>query len=496
MKRFFSRFFIIGLILISAIGLSACGKKKDDLNQIGENFTNYYIDLEYKNQSKSAVGVCGIDYYNSSEALLKEVKLHLYIANFCFGAKNKPVSETTFNSAYPNGESFASLNISKVMLNGEDVVPCYEGEDNDIMVVSLKSSLYPSERVNLEIEYNFSLPNCNHRFGYGENTINFGNFYPIVCAYNNGWLTDSYSVNGDPFCSDMANYYVNLALEENLILASTGEILNQTTDSSITYYNIEAKCVRDYAFVLSEKFNVASKTVDGIEFKYYYTADENFEKSLQCGIDAISTFSDLFYKYPYKTYSVVQADFCYGGMEYPNLSIISNSVTNLDDYLNVIVHETAHQWWFNLVGNDEYNESWLDESLTEFSTIMFYDHNKGYNFNHKDMINSAHQNYVFYHDVFEKILGGVNSSMTRPLNEFETEPEYTYTIYVKGVLMFDSLYNLIGEKKFVKALKMYAENYSYKIACGSDLIACFEDSYKASLEDFFSCWLEGKVIIN
>ena len=41
-----------------------------------------------------------------------------------------------------------------------------------------------------------------------------------------------------------------------------------------------------------------------------------------------------------------------------------------------------------------------------------------------------------------------------------------------------------------------AENYSYKIACGSDLIACFEDTYKASLEDFFSCWLEGKVIIN
>ena len=111
----------------------------------------------------------------------------------------------------------------------------------------------------------------------------------------------------------------------------------------------------------------------------------------------------MFGDYPYSIYNVVQADFCYGGMEYPNLSIISNSIENYDEYLNIIVHETAHQWWYNIVGNDEFNEPWLDEALTEFSTVLFYDYNDGYNYNHKDMVSSAHENYLFFTNVYKNV---------------------------------------------------------------------------------------------
>ena len=489
---------IFVLILGATITLYACNtKKKDNLTDIGANFSNYYIDIEFDNTTKTVNAVSEIDFCNPTDAMLKDVKLHLYIASFTKNATSKVISELNKDNAYYNGESYASLNISRVKLNDEDVNPTYENEDNDIMVINLNSSLYPSERTNIKIEYSFILPNCNHRFGYGENTINFGNFYPIVCAYNNGqWQTNSYCATGDPFNSEMANYYVSLCTDENLVLANTGKVTNSTTDEGKSFYNIEAKCVRDFAFVLSEKFKVVNKTIDDVECKYYYVSDENPEKSLKCMTDAINTFSKKFYNYPYSTYSCVEADFCYGGMEYPNLSLISNQVSNQDDYLNVIVHETAHQWWYNLVGNDEFNEPWLDESLTEYSCILFYDLNDGYNYNHTNMIDSAHQNYVFYQNVYKDVLGNVNSNMRRAIDEYDTEPEYTFTIYVKGVLMYDSLYNLIGKDKFFKALKKYAENNAYNISSEAHLISCFEEVAETNLENFFDCWLNGKVIIN
>lgn len=488
---------VFTLIISATCILFACkGKKKDNLDEIGADLSNYYMDIEYDNTTKSVNSTCEIDFCNPTDTMLKEVKLHLYIASFTKNAKSKVVNDLNKDNAFYNGESYATLNISRVKLNDQDINPTYENEDNDIMVVTLNSALYPSERINICIEYSFTLPNCNHRFGYGENTINFGNFYPIVCAYDKGYSTESYCPTGDPFFSEMANYYVNICTDENLVLANTGVVKSSTTDNGKSYYNIQAKCVRDFAFVLSEKFNVVTKKINDTECKYYYISDTNPESSLNCSADAIKTFSKEFYPYPYSTYSVVEADFCYGGMEYPNLSLISNQVENYDDYLNVIVHETAHQWWYNLVGNDEYNSPWLDESLTEYSCVLFYDLNKGYNYNHKDMIDSAHANYVFYQNVYKDVLGNVNADMRRPINEYDTEPEYTFTIYVKGVLMYDSLYNLVGKNNFYKALKKYAQDNVYKNTTEAHLISCFENVTDSSLENFFDCWLSGKVIIN
>ena len=37
----------------------------------------------------------------------------------------------------------------------------------------------------------------------------------------------------------------------------------------------------------------------------------------------------------------------------------------------VIVHETAHQWWYGLVGNDQIDEAWLDESLATYSEVIY-----------------------------------------------------------------------------------------------------------------------------
>jgi aminopeptidase N len=48
------------------------------------------------------------------------------------------------------------------------------------------------------------------------------------------------------------------------------------------------------------------------------------------------------------------------GMEYPELIF---SIPAAD----VITHEVAHQWWYGLVGNNQYLEPWLDEAFASYS---------------------------------------------------------------------------------------------------------------------------------
>lgn len=495
MKKIFKPF-IIAIIISCSVLFVGCKNSKDDLEQIGQSLSNYYMDINYDDANKSLYAEQTLEYVNNSNSLLKEVYLHLYVANFCMGANNVPVEDVYKSRAYPNGESYATLNIIRVKLNDKDIMPVYEGEDDDLMKIELVDPLEPTTIAKIYIEYSITLPNVSHRFGYTDQSINLANFYPIACVYDdNGWSKNPYHFNGDPFYSDMANYYVNFSCDKNLICAFSGKA-EESIDDNIKYYSITNKCVREFSAILSKNFKTLHKQDNEINYTYYYLNDQTPDKALQCAVDCINTFSELYYPYPYTTYSVVQASFLYGGMEYPMLSLISNSIDNYDDYLNVIVHETAHQWWYSLVGNDEYSNPWLDEALTEFSTLLFYDNNEGYNLTHTDMIDGMQENYNLFVSVYTDVLGEVDTSINRKICDFNTSPEYTYCVYVKGTLMFDSLYQLVGKKQFIKAIQLYAQTYAYKISTPECLIACFEKSTKTNLENFFDCWLNGKVIIN
>ena len=88
-----------------------------------------------------------------------------------------------------------------------------------------------------------------------------------------------------------------------------------------------------------------------------------------------------------------------------------------------------------------------------------------------------------------------DSSMTRNVNSFKGDMEYVYVTYVKGVLFFDNLNELVGNKKFKKALKTYFEENKYTNARPENLISAFEKTCKKNLESFFDSWISGKVVL-
>jgi len=488
---------IVSLFLFVVSGIFICGcdnnSLQKEIKKVSKNLTNYIMYLEY-NDNHTLTGSQTIDYINSSDINFDNIYLHLYPNAFSKDSATPPVSSLNKEKAYPNGFSEGHITINSLSVDGEEKDVNLSGNSFDILDVAV-DNLAPNDRVEIKLEYEITIPNCLHRFGYGDNTINIANFYPIVAVYDGEWNLDSYHSNGDPFYSDMANYRVELKTPNNMVVATTGNVKNKTENDNVNVYNIEAYSVRDFACVLSDKFNVVSEKYDNVTISYYYYNDDNYEQSLKTAVDSIKTFNNLYGKYPYDTYSVVKANFIHGGMEYPNLVIISDSVNDYNDYVNVIVHETAHQWWYGLVGNNEYDHAWMDEGLTDYSTALFYKYNPEYGIKYDEIIKNTTNSYVNFVEVYTKVLGSVDTTMNRSLNEYNTEPEYVYMAYVKGTLLFDSLCENVGEEKFLKILKKYFNDYKYKNASPECLIGTFEKYLGCDMVKFFNSWIDGKVII-
>ena len=483
------------VILICILFSSGC-EQPSKIDILSESLTNYEIvaTLDYKN--KTLIADEKVYYQNNSDQELNELKFHLYTNAFKETAeKTKCVNATQFSRAYPNGFSEGGIQIREVLLNEKCAEFAISGEEENILSITLEDALRPNNCVCLEIKFDLTIPNCVHRFGYGNNTLNLGNWYPIACVFEAGeFMTDGYCANGDPFFSEVANYWVTINYPSMLKLAHTGEKVGESISKDITSTQIKAKVVRDFACVFSEKFNTISANLGETQINYFYYDDANEKKHLGVCIDAVNTFNQLFGAYPYSVLNVVKANFFQGGMEYPQLVYISDMVDNEEEYVNVIVHEIAHQWWYGVVGNNECENAWIDEGLAEYSTALFYDRNPIYGKNTEDVINSALSSYLLFVDVYKEVYEDFDSSMNRNIHKFNTESEYVYLTYVKGVLMFDSICELIGERKMEQSLReLYSVN-SFKNVKPVDIVLAFENISRKKLGGYIMSWLDGSVI--
>ena len=463
-----------------------------------QNYNNYAMDLSYNEQTHILSGVEEVEYFNSRQNAFSSIYFHLYPNAFRQGSNSPVVSSNNFDKAFPNGESYGWIDILKV--SDQSAAPLnfsVGGEDQNILQIDLADELYPDESVKISIEFETILPNSNHRFGYGESVVNLGNFYPIACVYEDGkgFSTQAYHSNGDPFYSDISCYLVNFSCSSDFIVASSGEEKNRQTSGQTTTYSYQGDKIRDFCIVLSQKFEKASSQVGGTTINYYgYQGDQNLQAMADFASQCVSTYNEMFGTYPYSTLNVVKSNFVHGGMEYPGIVLISDGVSD-EDFQYVIAHEIAHQWWYGVVGTNQYDHAWIDEGLAEYSTYLFFENNQEFGLNYSSMISNALTNYKFFVQIYQQINGEVDTSMDRPLDQFGTEPEYVQCVYTKGVLLFDSLRESVGERKFLKALKDLYKDFAYQNISPAELIASFSSSTGRNLENFIEGWIEGKVVI-
>lgn len=471
------------VVLALPLLLFGCGKEK-----IAKNV--YSIKADYDADKHALVCNQTVEYANTCNEVLNKVCFFVYGNAFAEGQNT--VSKAYETKAYPNGKSYGNVSFESVCVGDKQAEFALQEADASILTVQLAENLFPDERVTIELAYTVNLANIRHRLGYGNNTINFGNFFPIACVWEDGdFVKNKFAPNGDPFYSEVSDFCVEISYPQNLTLACTG--LAETSQNNGQNISVcKAQDVRDFCFVLSDKFEIKTKTTEQTQVNYYFYEDEDADAHLETAVKAMETFNQLFGKYPYKVVNVVKADFCFGGMEYPNLVLIADDVKGADvDY--VIVHELAHQWWYGMVGNNEFSEPWVDEGLTEYSCALFYEKHPEYGLKYNQIMQNALETYQKFAKVYTDINGSVDESMSRNLCQYATEPEYVNCTYTKGMLLFDAVRCSMSDRKFFCALQNYFKTYQYKNSSTQKLIESFSKSCHINLNGLFKAWIDGSV---
>ncbi len=471
---------LILMLTSLTVMLIGCSNDEEIIIDSEYNQTAYDITLNISEDLEDITVATDIIYTNNTEDTLTSMGVYVYPLSY---------TEETEGRAYLYSlDKYATVENMEVKMNGEPAIYMIDSECSYIEI-SLGGGVMPEAEVTISISYNVSMPHTDLRFGLYDSTLSLGNFYPVVAVYENGaFRKDSYSRIGDPFYTEISDYNATITAASELVIATSGEKQSAVENDGTTTYEIVGENLRDFAISANYDYQVTESEYEGTKL-YVYTTGEDGAEIMATAESAIAVFSEGIGAYQYSTYSVVETAFYYGGMEYGSLVVVSDDASNRDE---VIIHETAHQWFQSVVGSDSINTPWLDEGLVTYLQDYYYimiGDTETYNALRADCLTSYNSTMEWQRESYAEW----SASMERTVYQYSTNLEYSLIAYTKGSMMFEAIMSLCGEKKFEKALQIYYANNAYGIATEESLIAAFKEA-NVDISSIVSAYVQDTVV--
>jgi hypothetical protein len=424
-------------------------------------------------------GHLALTYVNTTEAPLDALPLRLYANG-------------------PDEQNDAQL-VSDVTVAGEEVDVTLSVSDS-VVSVPFAQPLGVGESATIEMDFASCLPidSVDHYgiFGYGSasDTWALAHWYPTIAGRDpvTGWLLDHPSVNGDAIFSDTALYDVTIEAEPDWKLATTGVEFDDAAEDPGGRRFVSGP-VRDFTIVADEDFEVATEEVDGITVNSWFNPgqDRVGEAILQYAVQSLGFFDDLLSPYPYLELDLMPVDM-HGaaGSEFPGLIYMGlDYYTGPTDLATpnsldfTVAHEVVHQWLYGLVGNNQYDNAFTDEGITNYLSAQDY-FEEVYGEADADRIMNLH-----IRTPFERIVDANGDLVVnQPTDEFETGRDYVFAAYTKAPLGFEAIRLEIGNDAFFGALQTYVDEFAFAVAEPADLLAAFEASSGDDLNALWDTW--------
>lgn len=429
-----------------------------------DNTTKYSMDINLDNKNHTIEVEQDVKFVNTYDTDLKELVFHLYPDAYksydtlpaiggVFPMEGEEVPELT-------EEEKGYIKIENVNVNGEKAKYT---DDKQILKIVMEEPLKTGKEVDVRIKYIVKIPEGFHRLHYHDGIYSLTNWHPILSIYDEKtkkWDENPYHPIGESNYSDVADYNVKITVPKKMVVAPTGSIMEEKKNVDDKTLTIKAEKVRDFVILMSEKYKVKTKEVDGIKISNYYLNDSKAANMLLNEVaKTVKFMNKTVGKYAYDELRIAETFLGGGAMEYPQ--VIQMGGYYLEDNINLnervpflieaAVHETIHQWFYVGVGSSEYKEPFLDEALTVFTTAYYFENQYG----------KYHGN-----GVLSTIRNRMNASNIQSLNssvdKFNDWMDYSETIYSRGPAFFEDLRQRVGEDKFKSILKTYYEKYLYK----------------------------------
>lgn len=463
---------IIGILLIIILSSTFFSCEKSEEESLCDYPVEYQLKIDAVAQKTIKIEE---DIQTYSEINHDKILMSFYALAY----KNPVVEEEMTEKTYPNGFDKGEVSINYIKVNGEEKT---YSVDEETQSISIDYKTKKGEPLSLSISYELTLANLKHRLGYFDGFYSLAGFYPYVAPVLNGeYSTRPFSKIGEVESLKIANFSVTLTIPKGNVVAHTGEIESTESGENTNTYHIKAENVRDFSAFWSAKLTRRTRKTENTTIKYYYKNDTTPTNKLDLIESTLKTFEDSFGSYGHSNLSVILAPFAFAGMEYSEVAVVSDSLSESGKE-EVIIHEVAHQWWYMKVGSDQAFSPWLDESLAEFSTALYYlRNNNGRKFESFRQYGLA---------VLEKrIITKQPYAIKGAVYDFDGE-SYSECVYTIGSLMWINFYSIKGPA-LIDDLKVYAEKFQNKKATEKDLSEVVFQGF----ESLLSGWLQGTVII-
>ncbi|MDD3839928.1 MAG: M1 family metallopeptidase [Clostridia bacterium] len=344
----------------------------------------------------------------------------------------------TFYPDWLNPPSKGSY-VKKISTDGQDIsFKTSEG----IIYVSLEQPLQPGQSMILDIKLDINLPEDEGRIGCNKHALWMGNWIPSLAPIRDGeWVYHEFRDIGEPFFTEIAWYEFTVRAPKGYTVAATGQ--NQGKQKHIYKTKVLARDFALWASKPSFTYSIETKDKKAINLYSYNQLKDN-KKVLDAAARALNYMQKRVGDYCYDELDIVETQLHMSGMEYPGMIFIDKDrLADCSTIDTLIAHEVAHQWFYNVVGNDQYSEPWLDEAFATYMADEII-----YGESVRDSVSQA--------------IADDKRPITIPIHEFNTETEYRKVIYSKGKYKLHQLKQLLGEKGFSKFLKTYYNEFKFK----------------------------------
>ncbi len=528
---------VLLFILCGVISQESMGQKVIFEKPLSPRIANYDIKVTLDDVNKRITGDIILTWNNPSDDHIDELPFHLYANGFknnkstflretlqrkSFGEDGKDPGKTAFDKEI----GWGGIRVTHMEVDGEYVtekITFSQPDDNNkddqtVMLVTLSKPIAPRATATIRMEFEVQIQQCKIRTGWWQDDFfMMAHWFPKIGVYetpgmrfvpddapHGQWNCHQFH-SGTEFYSDFGVYDVQITLPEKYVVGVSGLIVEVKKHEDGTKTIIaHAEDIHGFAWVADAQFLEANEVwknpEDGreIAIRLLYQPDntgvvDKYIDSLKGALDHVHTWlgPDA---YPYPNVTVVdpRAGSGAGGMEYPTLftggakwrmeKIFGDGFRMVE---GVTIHEFMHEIWYGIVATNEFEEAWMDEGLTTYSTSR--------------IANELFDGDSFYVDFWGAKIGAfgmhqASYSQSTRINDGSIA-DHTYAhwhrniglsmAYDKPSLMLATLENYLGRERFDNIMRTYYQKWKFRHPGRDDFIAVANEVAGENLDWFF-----------
>jgi aminopeptidase N len=379
-------------------------------------------------------------------------------------------------------------------------------EDRTVLAVNLPQAVAPGATVAVEVAWTAHVPRTFRRTGVIDNYYFLAQWFPKLGVLEDaGWNTHQFHMTTE-FFSDYGVYDARLTVPRGWVVGATG-VERSTTDTpgGKTVHQFVQEDVHDFAWTTGPDLLVKTERFEhprlpAVDLRLILQPEHagQAERYFLATKATLRSYGEWFGPYPYGHLTIVDPAWqsAAGGMEYPTLFTggsrwLAPATTVTPE--GITVDECGHQFWYGLVGNNEFEHAWMDEGLNTYSSGRAIDESFSPNFQSTEFFGGFIP-WVFHDVPAVREIDGDHLSGYRAAarSDVPSTPSWRYNpatgramTYNKTALWLHTLERYLGWRRLQRGMSLFFARSVFKHPQPEDFFAAINEGAGRDMTWYF-----------